>query len=415
MALEWLFLLISILGSAFAAGSETALVSASRIRLQHMASEGVKRADRVLALLKDKERILAVTLIANNVFNITAGAVATLAFQHWLGAVGPLVATVAMTSLLLILGEIVPKAYFRHHAEKTLVRTVFLWRVSAWVLTPLTLPLGILTNIIFRLFRREPRSVYTTREEIKLVLEESLESGSLREHQQEMLESTLDYATTIAREVMVPIAEVALLPETARTEELLALVQDQGHTRIPVYRDRVDQLVGFINIFDILYERHRKVFIRSYVRPARLVPETKRIDELFVEMQRERESIAIVVNEFGACFGIVALEDIMEEIFGELADEHEDTTPEIQKKGPGHFRLSGATDIDDLEDETGIAIAKAGFETVAGYVLHRLGRIPQKGETFIDGDLTVRVVEADRYSVKTVELVKREGESGAEE
>jgi putative hemolysin len=415
MALEWLFLLISILGSGFAAGSETALVSASRIRLQHMASEGVKRADRVLALLENKERILAVTLIANNVFNITAGAVATLAFQHWLGAVGPVVATVAITSLLLVLSEIVPKAYFRHHAEKTLVRTALLWRVSAWVLTPLTFPLGILTNIIFRLFRREPRSVYTTREEIKLVLEESVESGSLREHQQEMLESTLDYATTIAREVMVPIAEVALLPETARTEELLALVQDQGHTRIPVYRDRVDQLVGFINVFDILYERHRKVFILSYVRPARLVPETKRIDELFVEMQRERESIAIVVNEFGACFGIVALEDIMEEIFGELADEHEDTTPEIQKKGPGHFRLSGATDIDDLEDETGIAIAKAGFETVAGYVLHRLGRIPQKGETFIDGDLTVRVVEADRYSVKTVELVKREEESEPEE
>ncbi len=415
MALEWLLLLISILGSGFAAGSETALVSASRIRLQHMASEGIKRADQVLALLEDKERILAVTLIANNVFNITAGAVATLACQHWLGAVGPVVATVAITSLLLVVSEIVPKAYFRHHAEKTLVRTALLWHVSAWVLTPLTFPLRILTNVIFRLFRREPRSVYTTREEIKLVLEESVESGSLREHQQEMLESTLDYATTIAREVMVPIAEVALLPETARTEELLALVQDQGHTRIPVYRDRVDQLVGFINVFDILYERHRKVFVRSYVRPARLVPETKRIDELFVEMQRERESIAIVVNEFGACFGIVTLEDIMEEIFGELADEHEDTTPEIQKKGPGHFRMSGTTDIDDLEDETGIAIAKAGFETVAGYVLHRLGRIPQKGETFMDGDLTVRVVEADRYSVKTVELVKREGESGPEE
>lgn len=415
MALEWLLLLISILGSGFAAGSETALVSASRIRLQHMASEGIKRADQVLALLEDKERILAVTLIANNVFNITAGVVATLACQHWLGAVGPVVATVAITSLLLVVSEIVPKAYFRHHAEKTLVRTALMWRVSAWVLTPLTFPLRILTNVIFRLFRREPRSVYTTREEIKLVLEESVESGSLREHQQEMLESTLDYATTIAREVMVPIAEVALLPETARTEELLALVQDQGHTRIPVYRDRVDQLVGFINVFDILYERHRKVFVRSYVRPARLVPETKRIDELFVEMQRERESIAIVVNEFGACFGIVTLEDIMEEIFGELADEHEDTTPEIQKKGPGHFRMSGTTDIDDLEDETGIAIAKAGFETVAGYVLHRLGRIPQKGETFMDGDLTVRVVEADRYSVKTVELVKREGESGPEE
>jgi len=127
-----------------------------------------------------------------------------------------------------------------------------------------------------------------------------------------------------------------------------------------------------------------------------------------LEMQRERESIAVVVNEFGACFGIVTLEDIMEEIFGELADEHEEVTPEIQKKGPGHFRVSGMTDIDDLKDEAGLAIAKEGFETVGGYVLQRLGRIPRKGESFDDGGFTVQVVEADRYSVKTVEFIRKE-------
>ncbi len=132
-------------------------------------------------------------------------------------------------------------------------------------------------------------------------------------------------------------------------------------------------------------------------------------------MQRARESLAVVVNEFGACIGIVTLEDIIEEIFGELADEHEDATPEIQKKGPGCFQVMARTDIDDLNDETGFAIPKVGFETVGGYVLHRLGRIPRKGETFTDGNLDVYVIEADRYGVKMVELTRKEPESSPED
>jgi CBS domain containing-hemolysin-like protein len=207
---------------------------------------------------------------------------------------------------------------------------------------------------------------------------------------------------------MVPISEVALLLETARTEELIELVRMQPYTRIPVYRERVDQIVGLVNVFDVLYDQHRKTFLRPYVRPIRLVPDTKGIDKLFLEMQQARESLAVVVNEFGTCMGIVTLEDIIEEIFGELADEHEDATPEIEKKGPGHFRVSARTDIDDLNDETGLSIPKLGFETVGGYVLHRLGRIPKKGETFTDRDLSVHVVEADRYGVKVVEMVRGE-------
>jgi CBS domain containing-hemolysin-like protein len=408
MASELFLLLVCILGSSFSSGSETALVSASRTRLRHLASEGLGSANRALALLDDKERILIVTLIATNVFNIAAGAIATIALQRYVGSLGPFAATVVMTSVLLVFSEIVPKAFFRHYSEQALVRTATVWRILSWVLIPITFPVQLFSGLIFRVFGSEPKSLYRTRDEIKLVIEESVESGGLQQDQQEMLESTLNYSTTIVREVMVPISEVALIPETAPTEEFLDLVRDQGHTRIPVYRDRVDQIVGLVNIFDVLYDGQRKTFVRAYVRPTRVVPETKQIDQLFLEMQRARESLAVVVNEFGACFGIVALEDIMEEIFGELADEHEDATPEIQKKGPGHFRVSGMTDIDDLKNETAIVIAKEGFETVGGYVLQRLGRIPKKGESFDDGDVTVRVLEADRYSVKTVELIRKD-------
>ena len=415
MTLELVMLLFCILGSGFGSGSETALVSASRTRLQHMATEGVRRARLAIEILNKRERILTATLIVTNICNIAGGAIATVSFQRWVGSLAPIVATVVMTSVLLVISEIVPKAYFRQHADGMLVKSGVLWRVLSWILAPITFPVQILTNLVFRLFRSRPRSLYTTREEIKLILEESVENGGLRRHEQEMLESTLDYATTIAREVMVPISEVALLMETAQTQELIALVRELGHTRIPVYRERVDQIVGLVNVFDVVYDKHRKTFIRPYMRPTRLVPDTKGIDELFLEMQRARESLAVVVNEFGACIGIVTLEDIIEEIFGELSDEHEDATPEIQKKGPGRFRVSARTDIDDFNDETGLTIHKVGFETVGGYILHRLGRIPRKGETFTDGALTVHVIEADRYGVKTVDLIRKEPENPPEE
>jgi len=415
MTLELIILLFCILGSGFSSGSETALVSASQTRLQHMAAKGLRGARLALEILNQRERILAVTLIMTNVFNIAGGAIATVSFQRWAGSMGAIAAIVIMTCVLLLVSEIIPKAYFRHHADEMLVKVAATWRMLSWILVPITFPVQAFTNSVFRLFRSRPKSLYATREEIKLVLEESVEKGGIGRHEQEMLESALDYATTIVREVMVPISEVALLPETARTEELIALARERGHTRIPVYRERVDQIVGLVNVFDMLYDKQRKTFIRPYMRPARLVPDTKQIDELFLEMQRARESLSIAVNEFGACIGIVTLEDIIEEIFGELSDEYEDFTPEIQKKGLGRFRVSARTDIDDFNDETGLAIPKMGFETVGGYVLHRLGRIPRKGETFTDGDLTVHVVEADRYGIKMVEMIQKEPETPPEE
>jgi putative hemolysin len=251
MLLELVLLLICIAGSSFASGSETALVSASRIRLQHLASEGLRSADKALGLLEDKERVLVVTLIATNVFNIAAGAIATIALQQCVGPWGAVIAILVMTSVLLVLSEIVPKAYFRHHAERTLVKAAIIWKILSWILAPITFPIHLFTNVIFRLFGSEPRHFYATRDDIKLVIEESVESGGLQQDQQEMLESTLNYATTIVREVMVPMPDVALIPETARSDELLALVRDQGHTRVPVYRERVDQIVGFVNVFDV--------------------------------------------------------------------------------------------------------------------------------------------------------------------
>jgi len=408
MIIKFLIFVGCVLGSAFSSGSEIALVSASRRRLQQLAAEGMRNAQRALDLISEKDRALGAILVATNVCNIACGAISTVMCYRWIGSAGPLVATVVTTCLLLVIGEIVPKAFFLYHSDRLISKSSLFWRIVVVLCMPVLWPINLVTRMVCLIIGNGRKPAYsTTRDEIKMVLEESAESGGLPPDQQVMLESALNYATTIAREVMVPISEVALLPETASTQELLDLVRKEGHTRIPVYRERIDQIIGFVNIFDPFYDKPQKTYIRSYIRPARLVPETKQIDKLFVEMQLKRESIAVVVNEFGACFGIITLEDIMEEIFGELADEHEDLRPEIQDRGDGVYHVDGMTDIDDLRSVTGIDIDKAGFETVAGYVLYRFGKIPVKGESFVDGPLAVKVLEADRYTVKTVEITKQ--------
>ena len=275
---EILVLAACVLGSAFASGSETALVSASRIRLERLRTDGRPGAGVALSLLQHRDRALIATLVATNLCNIASGVLATVILWRWIGPSATLVATVVMTCLLLVLAEIVPKAYFRHHAETMLMRSGTIWQALTWVLTPIVYPYQRIMDLLFRLVGKKPQFVIRSRAEIKLVLEESGEMGRLRQHEQEMLESTLDYAETIAREVMLPIAEVMLLEETARTEELLALVRKHGHTRIPIFRERVDQIVGLVNVFDVLYDPEPRSTIRSHVRPARLVPDTKSID-----------------------------------------------------------------------------------------------------------------------------------------
>ncbi len=413
MWLELYLLLVCVVVSAFASGSETALVSASRIRLRHLVSEGRKAASLALELLDRKERILAVTLIVTNLFNIAGGALATKTFEHWLGVMGSVAATISMTCILLILSEIVPKAYFRHHADRMLVGSAPVWKALSWLLTPLTLPVHLFSNLLFRLSGQEPKPLFPSRDEIRLAVEESAEGGILDEHEEEMLASALNYATKSVREVMVPMGEMALLPEISGTQELLQLVRVRGFTRIPIYQDRVDRIVGLVNVFDVLYDPERKPALKSYVRNVRLVPDSRRIHALFLEMQQERESLAVVVNEFGACIGIITLEDIIEELFGELSDEHEDATPEIRQDAPGLYRVSALADIDDVNEETEFEIPKVGYETIGGYVLYLAGRIPRQGESFTVGPLTIRILEADRYGVRKLELVvQKESSSG---
>lgn len=219
-----------------------------------------------------------------------------------------------------------------------------------------------------------------------------------------MLQSILDFGHTTAREVMVPMPSVVSLDRDASVDMLRALVRRRGYTRIPIFDHRVDRVVGVVHVFDVLLDPDRGETMEGYMRPVTLVPETKRIDRLMVEMQRRGESMVVVVNEFGSCTGAVTMEDIVEEIMGELADEHEVGVKRIRSLGEGTYIVDALTDIDDLNEELKLDLPKLRYDTLGGLVMRRLGRIPREGERFEIGGVTFEVIEVHPFGVKSVML-----------
>jgi putative hemolysin len=219
-----------------------------------------------------------------------------------------------------------------------------------------------------------------------------------------MLQSILDFAHTTTREVMVPMPLVVAIERTDSIDMLRALVRRRGVTRVPVYDRRVDRIVGVVQIFDALLAPEGVDTVEATMRPITLVPETKRIDRLMVEMQRRGESMVVVVNEFGSCTGIVTMEDIVEEIVGEMADEHEVGVKRIRRLDEGVYMVDALTDVDDVNEELALELPKLRYDTIGGLVMRRLGRIPREGDRFELSGTAFEVVEVYPYGVRTVKL-----------
>jgi len=398
-----LFLLLgaAVAGSALFAGLETGVVSLNRVRLRVRAGRGDGASRALLAFLERPERILSGFLIGNTLCNVGGGALAAAwASQRFGEAAGSLGATVVMTSVFLVFSEMIPKTFFRRHADERMPGLVGVLRVSTWVFYPLVAAI----SAIFRLISgsRGP-SPFVTREELRLLVREA--GGRLGAGQKRMLEKVFDFGRTSVREVMIPLPEVVSLSVDASTEDLVALVRRCGYTRIPLYRDRVDRIVGLVTVFDVLFDESPGPGVAGYLRSIHIVPETQTIPDILVELQRRREAMALVVNEFGACVGILTLEDIVEEILGELADEHEELSTPLQKVGTA-WLLDASMDIDDLNAELDLSLRKDQFETVAGLLLKRLGRIPKVGEHVRVGNLDFEILAVHQYGLRRLKLTR---------
>ncbi len=376
------------------------LVSVNRLKLRHAVQRGSAAARSLRRLLDRQETVLTTTLLLNNLFTISGAAVATYVFDQTLGESGILVATITMTAAHVILSEIVPKAVFRHLADQLMPLLAPVLRAAVTLLSPVV---GILTAIYRRLLPG-PRSLFVSREELLLLVKESSRDVGSRFRERKMLESVFDFSETVAREVMIPLSDVVTIDEAAPREELLDLVRRHGHTRIPVYRRRPDRIASFVNVFDLLYDREPRPRVADYTRQIPIFPDSKRIDRLLKDLQARRASMAAIVSEFGMVVGIVTVEDIIEEIMGEILDEHEETAPKIRQVAPLTYLVDARTDVDDLNQELGLDLPKDRFDTLGGLMLKRFGRIPQAGEVTRVRGVQLRVEEADEFTIRWVWL-----------
>jgi magnesium and cobalt exporter, CNNM family len=399
--------LLSLLASAFFSSAEIAFLAANRVRLRHLAEQGSRVARGYMEAFQHPEQLLSTAMMGVTIAHVVSSAVATTALLAWVGAQASLWATVILTPLMLVFGEIVPKALTQPRATEVALRTFNPLRGSAWLLAPVVGVANLLVRAILGgLGHGERRDPFVSRADLRLLVEREPDGTTdVLEEEREMIEGIFDLVETSVREVMVPLVDVVAVPEDASTDEVIAKIQQSGHSRLPVYRERIDNVVAVIAVLDILGRGATGETIRTLMRPAHYVPATKRVSDLLPEMQRRRIQLAVVVDEYGASQGIVTVVDVIEEIVGVIPDDRERTPSQLARLPDGSYLVDGRLWIEELNETLEWDLpTKKDYETVAGLILASLGRIPRPGEQVTVGAYELTVVDADERRILKVKV-----------
>lgn len=386
--------------SAFFSASETALFSLDIIKIKRLSQEG-KNTDAMLRLLENPLRCLTTILAGNALVNIAITSILTVLFIDWFGDKGVGIAIGVATIVLLLFGEVTPKTIAIHNSE----RLAYLFAGPLYFFHRLIAPfLFLATRIcdaIILAFHWQPRKEPTlTEEEFRTVIELGHRHGVVAKSEKEMVVSILELTTTTAREIMTPRTDIKALSLDADRGSALHLAARVKHARLPVYRDSLDNILGSIETKDLFLEEGKS--LGELVRPVEFVPVTKKIDELLGDFTKKGARVAIVVDEYGGTSGLVTMEDILEEVFGEIEDELKTKEELVIEAGPGVFRLSGRAPIYKVNEDCRLEIPPGDYETIAGYLLFVFGKIPAEGEevTSAGGVFTIEKLSGRR--IKTV-------------
>ena len=397
-----MFVLGIILNGLFA-GYETGFISADRIRVRYLAEdEEDPRAIRLLKHLDHPDRMLTVVLVGTNVSLIFGTLAITKQIEHvWLS-------TLIATPMYLIFAEIVPKSVFRRHPTRLSLRMLPVIRFFEFVLLPLTVPTMLCVktaNLIMGVRTRGDNTLMSSEDDLRSLVDESAERGSIEKIEQEMIHGVISLQTRQAREIMVPRTEVQALSSTATRGELIQKFQDTGLTRILIYEDTIDSILGVANVYDVMLEHaSENATLETFTRAIPHVLDSKPIDDLLDELKQRGEHMAVVNDEYGGTLGIVTLEDALEEIFGEIHDEHDQDYEQIQQVGPRNYVIEGRMPLAEASEVMGLSILESEVETVGGWVMLKAGRIPAQGEKIRFDGFRVIILEATPRRIAKIRL-----------
>lgn len=408
-ALQFIILILLILLSAFFSSAETSLTTANRIKMKTLADDGNRRARTVLTITEDSGKMLSAILIGNNIVNLSAASlVTTLALDLW-GNAAIAIASGALTVIILIFGEIAPKTLATIHSDKMALAyagtILFLMRI----LTPVIFIINKLANLVLALMHVDPsaKGPAMTEHELRTILDVSHEDGVIESEERQMIYNVFDFGDSQARDIMVPRVDMVFINVESTCEEIIDIFRRERFTRFPVYEGDTDHVIGVLNMKDLLgYLPAQNFDLLSLLREPYFTYEYKKTSELMMEMRKDSINFTIVLDEYGAIAGLVTLEDLLEEIVGEIRDEYDKDEEElIRQVGEREYIVEGSLKLDDLNDALGLTLSSEDYDSVGGYVIERLDHLPHAGEFIID-DLGIRmqVDSVDKKRIAKVHL-----------
>lgn len=402
-------LAILLMFSAFFSASETALMSLSKIRLRHMVESEIKGADGIDKLLKNPTKLLGGILVGNNIANIGASALATSIAMHYWQASGVIIATVVMTILVLIFGEITPKSLAAQNSEKISLKVAGPIRLITFILNPIIVVLIFITNSFIKILGGDPdkQRPFITEEELKTMVSVSHEEGVLEGEEKQMIYNVFEFGDSQAKDVMTPRTDMIVANINSTYSELITIFKEEQFSRMPIFEDTVDNIVGILYIKDLIFfEDEKEEFsIEKHMRAPYFTYEFKSTVDLFADMRAKRAPIAILLDEYGGTAGLVTIEDLVEEIVGDIEDEYDDDDDKIEVIKEDEFIVDGDTKISMVNEMIGLNIESEDFDSIGGFVTGILGRLPKTGETIHYNDTKFIIQSTNKNRIIKIKII----------
>ncbi|MEF2734564.1 MAG: hemolysin family protein [Blautia sp.] len=408
-AIQFLILILLLCLSAFFSSAETSMTTVNKIRIQSLADQGDKRALTLLKVIEDSGRLLSTILIGNNIVNITASSLATTITMRLFGNAAVSISTGIITLLVLIFGEITPKTLATIHAEKIALAYARIIHLLMIILTPVIFVVNSLAHGVLTLMRVDDsaKGNTITEHELRTLVNVGHEEGVIESEERRMIYNVFDFGDSQAQDVMIPRIDVTFADINSSYEDLIELFREEKHTRFPVFEDTTDNIIGIINMKDLLLTSKEEFSLRKLLRDAYFTYEYKKTSELLVEMKANSVSFAVVLDEYGATSGIITLEDLIEEIVGDIHDEYdaeeeEDLTELVS--GQEYIAL-GSARLDDLNEVLHLNLESEDYDSIGGYMIEQLDRFPQQGESVTtESGIRLVVDKAERNRIESVHI-----------
>lgn len=405
--IELIILIIGVALSAFFSSTETAITSTTSFKLRQLEKNKVKNASLLRKLLNDIQNLITTILVGNNIVNIATTTVATVFFTDLFGAKGAFISAVVLTIVVLIFGEITPKMIAQANSEKIALKFSKAIYICTVILKPIVFLLGLFTKSLTKKLIKDPEdSEKVTEEDLKTIVDVSEEQGVINNEESEIINNVFEFGRRNVSDIMTARTNMEAIPLESSTEDLFTYLKESKHSRLPIYGESIDNIIGILHMKDIVnfIAENRQLDLEKLARPTFYAYDSMDIFDLFKSMKQMNVSLAIVIDEYGGTSGLVSIEDIVEELVGDIYDEYDPSDKEIIKITDSEYLVNPSVHLNDFNDYFDTEIEEIKNDSIGGFLIDRLDRLPKEGDSIREGNILISVEKLDRYKLNLLRI-----------